>query len=92
MCDELAVAPESCRIVMPTAPVKPVTCNRGRLLNSWFDIISLHRPPEKPLEEILPLHSQEDIRETVATVTELVEAEVEALDGDHTKVFVGGFS
>ena len=32
------------------------------------------------------------MRSSVKTITELIDAEVEALGGDHSKVFVGGFS
>ena len=57
MSESLAIVPTSCRVILPTAPVRPVTCNRGKLLTSWYDIITLHRPPEMPLDEILPLHN-----------------------------------
>lgn len=45
-----------------------------------------------PLDEILPLHNQDDIRESVQSITELIDQEVESHNGDHSKVFVGGFS
>ena len=62
MDDKLKITLDNCRVILPTAPVRPVTCNRGKELTSWYDIITLHRPPEMPLEEILPLHNQDDIR------------------------------
>ena len=89
--DRLAIVPKSCRVILPTAPVRPVTCNRGRLLTSWYDIITLNRPPTMPLEEILPLHSQTDIRESAQTLTELIDQEADAI-GSSDKVFIGGFS
>ena len=92
MDEDLAIVPASCRVVLPTAPTRPVTCNKGKLLTSWFDIITLHRPPTMPLSEILPLHNQEDIRRSVRTLTSLINDEVKSLNGDHTKVFIGGFS
>lgn len=73
--DELAIVPDTCRVLLPTAPTRPVTCNRGKLLTSWYDIITLHRPPTMPLDEILPLHNQEHIRTTVRTVSELIAQE-----------------
>ena len=29
------------RVVLPTAPRKPVSCNDGYVMNSWFDIFKL---------------------------------------------------
>ena len=92
MDENLAVVPASCRVVLPTAPIRPVTCNRGKLLTCWYDIITLDRPSTMPLSELLLLHNQEHIRCTVRALTNLINDEVKSLDGDHTKVFIGGFS
>jgi predicted esterase len=29
------------KVLLPTADSKPVSCNDGRYMNSWFDILSL---------------------------------------------------
>ena len=92
MDETLAIVPDSCRVVLPTAPTRPVTCNKGKLLTSWYDIITLHRPPTMPLSELLLLHNQEHIRTSVRSITALIADEVKSLNGDHTKVFIGGFS
>ena len=34
---EKELVPKNCRIVLPTASSKPVTCEDGKLMNSWFD-------------------------------------------------------
>jgi len=36
--------------------------------------------------------SQEEIRDSVRIVTDLIKEEVEALGGAHEKVYIGGFS
>ena len=36
-CLEYVAAP-TCRIVLPTAPRKPVSLNDGYVMNSWFDM------------------------------------------------------
>ena len=40
------------RIVLPTAPRKPVTCNNGYVMNSWFDIYNIDGKEPDSLEEI----------------------------------------
>lgn len=35
------MCPKNCRIVLPTAPKAPVTCNDGKVMNSWFDVKSI---------------------------------------------------
>ena len=92
MLDSLSIVPKTCRVILPTAPIRPVTCNRGKMLTCWYDIITLHRPPEMPLDEILALHNQDQMRETVRVMTDLIDAEVKALGGNHSQVFIGGFS
>ena len=39
--NEYRITPPNCRIVLPTAPVQPVTLNDGYEMNSWFDIFNL---------------------------------------------------
>ena len=63
--EELAIVPKTCRVIIPTAPERPVTCNRGKILTSWYDIITLRRPPEMPFDEMMALHNQDHMRQTV---------------------------
>ena len=55
--ETLAIVPKTCRVIIPTAPTIPVTCNRGRMLTAWYDIITLDRPASMPLDEVLLLHN-----------------------------------
>ena len=32
---------DNLKVVLPTAPKRPVSCNNGAVMNSWFDILSL---------------------------------------------------
>ena len=61
-------------------------------MTSWYDIITLGRSSSLSVNEARELVSQDEIRDSVRIVTELVNTEVQALNGDHTKVFLGGFS
>jgi predicted esterase len=46
---------DSMRIVLPTAPSRPVSTNNGMPMNSWFDIRSLD----------VPEHLTKDLRESM---------------------------
>ena len=43
-------------------------------------------------EEMRDMMSQSEIRDSVRIVTDLIKEEVGILDGQHEKVFIGGFS
>ena len=32
------MVPETCKVILPTAPVQAVTCNGGMHMTSWYDI------------------------------------------------------
>ena len=34
---QLKIAPLSCKVILPTAPVQPVTVNMGMKMPSWYD-------------------------------------------------------
>ena len=34
------ICEDNCRIVLPNAPLNPVTYEKGKIMNSWFDINS----------------------------------------------------
>ena len=61
-------------------------------MTSWYDIMSLDRPASMSKKEMRELMSQEEIRDSVRIVTDLIKEEVAALNGAHEKVFIGGFS
>jgi predicted esterase len=52
------LTPQTCRIVLPTAPKKPVSCNNGYVMTSWFDIYSLSSNVPATLAEIKKEFSQ----------------------------------
>ena len=88
----LGVVPPTCKVVLPTAPIRAVTCNGGYRMTSWYDISSLDRPSTMSKEEMRDMMSQSEIRDSVRIVTDLIKEEVGILDGQHEKVFIGGFS
>eukprot|EP00806_Schmidingerella_arcuata_P005005 Macronucleus_5544.p1 GENE.Macronucleus_5544~~Macronucleus_5544.p1 ORF type:complete len:169 (+),score=27.04 Macronucleus_5544:1-507(+) len=61
-------------------------------MTSWYDIKSLDRPSTMSKEDMRQLMSQEEIRDSVRIVTDIIKSEVTLLDGQHEKVFIGGFS
>ena len=50
------LVPPSCKVVLPTAPVQPVSLNDGFEMNSWFDIHQLRGN----LNTISDLHDKYD--------------------------------
>lgn len=68
------------RFVFPNAPIRPVTINGGMEMRAWYDI-----------DPASPLASNEDIRQSVAAIEQLVEAEV--TNGfRHDQITIAGFS
>ena len=35
------MVPPTCKVVLPTAPIRPVTINNGMEMTSWYDIMDL---------------------------------------------------
>ncbi len=35
---EISLVPANCRVILPTAPERAVSCNHGMKMNAWFDI------------------------------------------------------
>ena len=46
------LTPPTCKIILPTAPKKPVSCNNGFVMTSWFDIFKLSSNVPDTLAEI----------------------------------------
>ena len=61
-------------------------------MNSWFDVKTFDGIGSMSKEEVRKLMSQEEIRDSVRIVTEIIKEEVAALNGAHEKVFIGGLS
>ena len=61
-------------------------------MTSWYDIKSLGDVSSVPVEQTRQMYSQEEIRDSVRIITEIINEEVKILGGAHDKVFIGGFS
>ena len=72
----IGMVPPTCKVVLPTAPIREVTCNGGVEMTSWFDIFSTDEPSTLTVNEARELVSQEEIRDSVRIVTDIVHAEV----------------
>ena len=42
---ELNVTPMECKIILPTAPVRPMAINMGMKMNSWYDFAATSAQP-----------------------------------------------
>jgi len=71
------------RFIFPHAPEQPVTLNRGWVMPSWYDILTLEESPQR--------ESESDIRSMSNTITELVKRE-EARGLRSDQIVLGGFS
>ena len=60
---------------------------------SWFDIYNLNRETPESVDEIWKEYNQEDIKQSVALLLNMVDDEVSKFeDKDPSRVFIGGFS
>jgi predicted esterase len=74
------------RVILPNAPVQPVTCNGGYRMPAWYDIYNLG--PNRDL--INDKQDEKGILESSEKILELVDAE--AAKVGYKNVFIGGFS
>lgn len=70
------------RFVFPHAPVRPVTINGGIPMRAWYDIVSLDRTGRQ---------DEAGIRDSAATLTQLIEREEER-GVDTSRIVLAGFS
>ena len=61
-------------------------------MNSWYDILSLRGDHIQSLDDLYSKYSQKELLESVKTVSDVIDEEVKELNGDVSKVWVGGFS
>lgn len=71
---------QNLRFVFPNAPIRPITVNGGMEMRGWYDI-----------DPASPLASNDDIRQSVDAVNQLIEAEV-AKGFRFDQITVAGFS
>jgi len=74
------------KIVLPQAPIAHVTLEK-KPTYSWFNIVE--RKFGKPFDEIF---GRQEILDNSKTVAEIIDEEAKLLNGDYSKVFLGGFS
>lgn len=92
------------KVILPIAEKNPVTCNNFAKMNSWYDIrrlkgdnierLSLLKAgkKEKLLEMLLEDHNQKQLAQAADNLIKLIEEEVLKLDGDYSKIIIGGIS
>ncbi|RCV15115.1 hypothetical protein SETIT_3G032200v2 [Setaria italica] len=80
-----AAAFSDTRWAFPTAPTAPVTCNRGALMTSWFDI---HDAPPITSKSV---RNEEDVLRAVQIVHTMIDREI-AAGTNPEDVFVFGLS
>ena len=85
---EISPVPPSTKVVLPTAPLRPVTLNGGMAMNAWFDILTL----DTSLGAETKRYNEEHIEESSKSIQAMVTEEQEILGNDANKVFLGGFS
>ena len=85
------LVPPTCRVVLPTAPIAPVSLNDGYEMNSWFNIFQV-RGELNQISDLYDKYDQKSMLKSVDVVTELIDQEVEILGGKSENVYIGGFS
>jgi predicted esterase len=84
----MKVIPEGFKIVLLTAPIRPVTINFGMKMTSWFDFRDFDIRPDNFEKAI----SVDEVKESARMINYVLEEEIAQLDGKSRNVFIGGFS
>jgi len=71
------------KIVLPTAPEIPVTLNMGMRMPAWYDITTLAEDG---------IYNAPGIELGQKMLNKIYQKELEILNGDHSKIIIGGFS
>jgi predicted esterase len=84
--------PDGVKIVLPQAPMRAPHDSLD-VVPAWYTTRNQPAGCNIGSHEafFLARYNQEQIKECVDTITELIQDELEALDGRHDKVFLGGF-
>lgn len=81
--------PSSFKIILPSAPKQRVDAYGGDKINSWFNL-RRSKGDKSPIQE-----KEIDFNELVQSsnkIKSIIREEVHKLNGDYSKIFVGGFS
>lgn len=76
------------KIVLLTAPIRPVTINMGMKFHSWYDIRDLRFDPSNFEKNI----NQAEVQESIDRVKKVIDKEAELLAGNYKRIVIGGFS
>lgn len=77
------------KIILPSAPMRETTPAGGKKLNSWYDI-KRSAVDKSPIKEEEMNFNQFD--ESSQKIKKLLNEEVKALNGDYSKIYLGGYS
>ena len=77
------------KIILPSAPMRETTPAGGKKLNSWYDI-KRSAVDKSPIKEEEMNFKQFD--ESSQKIKKLITEEVKALNGDYSRIFLGGYS
>jgi len=80
-----SIKPPNTRIVLPNAPIQPITINGGASMRAWYDIISLDRD-----NNLLHPAFKHGIQQSQVLIEELLESESKLVPSN--KILLGGFS
>ena len=83
----------NCRIVLPTAPTKPLTCKNGTSTTSWFDIYNISAKVYTNISDICKYYNQDDLNQSADLLLKLIEQEkLRFHDKNPARIFIGGFA
>ncbi len=74
---------QNTKVVLLNAPSQRVTCNGGMAMASWYDILELGRNVR--FDEL-------SVQKTTQRILRVLDEEVKELNGDYSKLYIGGFS
>lgn len=81
-------APSTMKIILLSAPIRPVTINAGMKMTSWFDFKDF-TVTEANFNKVIGVDQAD---ESVLRVKKVINEEIAILGGNSKKIFVGGFS
>eukprot|EP01054_Gregarina_sp_Poly1_P001121 Gregarina_sp_Poly_1__1120@NODE_1274_length_4520_cov_241_024927_g133_i1_p4_GENE_NODE_1274_length_4520_cov_241_024927_g133_i1NODE_1274_length_4520_cov_241_024927_g133_i1_p4_ORF_typecomplete_len215_score24_57Abhydrolase_2/PF02230_16/6_9e54FSH1/PF03959_13/3_3e09Esterase_phd/PF10503_9/6_1e08Hydrolase_4/PF12146_8/18Hydrolase_4/PF12146_8/0_00012Peptidase_S9/PF00326_21/5_5e06Abhydrolase_6/PF12697_7/8_2e06DLH/PF01738_18/9_5e06Abhydrolase_3/PF07859_13/1_9e05Chlorophyllase2/PF12740_7/84Chlorophyllase2/PF12 len=71
------------KVILPTAPVRPISLNGGMPMPGWSDIYSVDMDGREDVEGFMQSKSR---------ILKIIETEIESAQLDPSKILVGGFS
>ena len=68
---ELKLAPENCKVILPTAEFKKMDCLNGKTVHSWYNKYKWQSFESQ--DEELANYSQDDIKDSVGVISNLID-------------------